>query len=452
MIMMGDPRYIPDYIYGLIVYNYSSPIENMPRLNLMPPQQYIFNNELDFDMWYANWLLTDPVAFHDLMMVVYAIYSGYDVYQIMQQIQDMGTIELIDFEEGNIDDTLSKLKELENVKIDGNQIDLDSLITGMQNLGNSGADISNFLDRLNGSFTLADATGQMVSFDDAKQKALSVTTNEVNEDITKIGTDSETSATKVSSLGTEIEKVNQKSLSQVQLQFVNVSTAANTARENVQKIIDKINTLNNTKIKPNTSDSTSGKTSDGKGYRGTVGNAFAKGTNQYDDIPNLPITGYNGLPKDEKNALRSEYGQPELTVYPNGKTELTNQPTMSDLPKGTVIFNERQTKKILNGNNLVYGNAFASGTVKKDTSSSSKTGKSNGKSNEKNNNNDKDNKKSKTEIDWIARKLERLQKVIDMTKAKFENLFDLKSKSSNLDKQIEQTTKLQKANEKATDK
>ena len=80
MIMMGDPRYIPDYIYGLIVYNYSSPIENMPRLSLMPPQQYIFNNELDFDMWYANWLLTDPVAFHDLMMVVYAIYSGYDVY------------------------------------------------------------------------------------------------------------------------------------------------------------------------------------------------------------------------------------------------------------------------------------------------------------------------------------------------------------------------------------
>lgn len=80
MIMMGDPRYIPDYIYGLIVYNYSSPIENMPRLSLMPPQQYIFNNELDFDMWYANWLLTDPAAFHDLMMVVYAIYSGYDVY------------------------------------------------------------------------------------------------------------------------------------------------------------------------------------------------------------------------------------------------------------------------------------------------------------------------------------------------------------------------------------
>ena len=58
---------------------------------------------------------------------------------------------------------------------------------------------------------------------------------------------------------------------------------------------------------------------------GTVGNAFAKG--------------YNGLPHREKNALRSEYGQPELTVYPDGTTELTTKPIMSDLPKDTVIFN-----------------------------------------------------------------------------------------------------------------
>ncbi|MCI8853295.1 MAG: hypothetical protein HFI32_07320, partial [Lachnospiraceae bacterium] len=59
--------------------------------------------------------------------------------------------------------------------------------------------------------------------------------------------------------------------------------------------------------------------------------------------------GYNGLPRTMKNALRSEYGQPELTVYPNGKTELTTQPVMSDLPKGTVVYNARQTDAILRG-------------------------------------------------------------------------------------------------------
>ena len=82
-------------------------------------------------------------------------------------------------------------------------------------------------------------------------------------------------------------------------------------------------------------------------FKGTVGNAFAKG--------------YPGLPHDEKNALRSEYRQPELTVYPDGSYELTTEPTIDDLPKDTVIFNEDQTKKILN-NKGQTGNSFATGS------------------------------------------------------------------------------------------
>lgn len=95
-------------------------------------------------------------------------------------------------------------------------------------------------------------------------------------------------------------------------------------------------------------------------YKGTVGNAFANGTTKF---VSSPQTGYNGLPKNEKNALRSEYGQPELTVYPNGKTELTTEPTMSDLPKGTVIFNEEQTKRIMNNKGKSVGNAYDDGTI-----------------------------------------------------------------------------------------
>lgn len=84
---------------------------------------------------------------------------------------------------------------------------------------------------------------------------------------------------------------------------------------------------------------------------GTVGTAFAEGTGNH-----------SGLPHDEKNALRSEYGQPELTVYPNGTTELTTSPVMSDLPKGTVIYNEEQTKKIMDNKVSAKGNAHADGT------------------------------------------------------------------------------------------
>lgn len=85
---------------------------------------------------------------------------------------------------------------------------------------------------------------------------------------------------------------------------------------------------------------------------GTVGKAFASGTGNY-----------KGLAHAEKNALRSEYGQPELTVYPDGTTELTTEPTMSDLPRNTVIFNEEQTKRIMNNEGTVIGNAHADGNA-----------------------------------------------------------------------------------------
>lgn len=83
-------------------------------------------------------------------------------------------------------------------------------------------------------------------------------------------------------------------------------------------------------------------------YNAKYGKAFASGT--------------IGLKHDEKNALRSEYGQPELTVYPNGTTELTTSPVMSDLPKGTVIYNEEETKKIMDNKANPVGNAHADGT------------------------------------------------------------------------------------------
>ena len=86
---------------------------------------------------------------------------------------------------------------------------------------------------------------------------------------------------------------------------------------------------------------------------GTVGNAFAKGTGKY-----------KGLPKDEKNALVSEYGQTEMTVLPNGKTIITDEPTMMDLPKDTVIFNEEQTKKIMSNRvDAKVVKSYANGTI-----------------------------------------------------------------------------------------
>ena len=84
-------------------------------------------------------------------------------------------------------------------------------------------------------------------------------------------------------------------------------------------------------------------------YNAKYGNAYASGT--------------IGLPKAEKNALVSEYGQTEMTVFPNGKTVITDSPTMIDLPKDTVIFNEEETKKIIDNKANINGTAHAQGTV-----------------------------------------------------------------------------------------
>lgn len=86
-------------------------------------------------------------------------------------------------------------------------------------------------------------------------------------------------------------------------------------------------------------------------YTAQYGKAFADGTGKYE-----------GLPKAEKNALVSEYGQTEMTVLPDGKTIITDEPTMMDLPKDTVIYNEEQTKKIMDNKIDASGNAHADGT------------------------------------------------------------------------------------------
>ncbi len=97
---------------------------------------------------------------------------------------------------------------------------------------------------------------------------------------------------------------------------------------------------------------------------GNVSSGAASRVSQiaYTETGNAYADGTKGLTHDEKNALRSEYGQPELTVYPDGKTELTTQPVMSDLPKGTVVYNEEQTKKITSNKASIHGTAYANGT------------------------------------------------------------------------------------------
>ena len=72
------------------------------------------------------------------------------------------------------------------------------------------------------------------------------------------------------------------------------------------------------------------------------------------------------------------------------------------------------------------------------------TSSSNNKSSEKSKSSD-----TKQEIDWIARKLTVLQSIIDKTSGKLQNLFSIKGKNNNIDKQIAEHDTLIKADNKA---
>lgn len=68
-----------------------------------------------------------------------------------------------------------------------------------------------------------------------------------------------------------------------------------------------------------------------------------------------------------------------------------------------------------------------------------------GKTRTTSNNNDSrstNQKETKQTIDWIERRLSNLQRVIDLTAAKFQNIFKIEKQKSNLDKQIKTTKQL----------
>ena len=97
--------------------------------------------------------------------------------------------------------------------------------------------------------------------------------------------------------------------------------------------------------------------------QGTIvskGHAYAGGT----------LSGNWGLPKAEKGALINELGS-EIVVTPDGHWQILNggDPTFTNLPKGAIIFNHKQTESLLkkgyvNGSHgKMVGGAFATGTV-----------------------------------------------------------------------------------------
>lgn len=65
----------------IALYNFTSPRDNFGRkLQLLPPSINFPITSLEFDQWYANFILTNDIYFMELMNIMYSLYKGNNVY------------------------------------------------------------------------------------------------------------------------------------------------------------------------------------------------------------------------------------------------------------------------------------------------------------------------------------------------------------------------------------
>ena len=66
-----------------IIYNFSSLNEKYTRLNLYPPKELGNKYDFNFDLNYAAYILNNDNIFFDLMMIIYNLYQGNNVYLLI---------------------------------------------------------------------------------------------------------------------------------------------------------------------------------------------------------------------------------------------------------------------------------------------------------------------------------------------------------------------------------
>ena len=149
-----------------------------------------------------------------------------------------------------------------------------------------------------------------------------------------------------------------------------ITSGFSTVRNFLTDVYDK---LKDKEVKIKTTQTTTKETiyknsSGGHQTKDVDGTAHAQGT--FVSKGHAYTNGMWGLPKAEKGALINELGS-EIVVTPDGHWRILNNgdPTFTNLPKGAIVFNHKQSEQLLkNGyvtgsHGKMVGGAFATGTV-----------------------------------------------------------------------------------------
>lgn len=92
-----------------IILNFSSFNERYPKVNLVPPIDMggQWNDEVEFDNWYFNWILSNNGIFIEFMKIVYPLYAGFNVFVLINWF-DLGDFYFY----ANLNESLMKLIQI----------------------------------------------------------------------------------------------------------------------------------------------------------------------------------------------------------------------------------------------------------------------------------------------------------------------------------------------------
>lgn len=82
MLFYGTSNNLKFLTNDTLVFNITSMIEGVPRLDLVPPKQLGYLIDRDFDIGYANYIMSNDYVFCNFFTIIYNLYLGKDIYLI----------------------------------------------------------------------------------------------------------------------------------------------------------------------------------------------------------------------------------------------------------------------------------------------------------------------------------------------------------------------------------
>lgn len=85
MLLVGDFKSLPYARDKFVILNLSSLVEGFPRVHLVPSVTAMYNDDKQFDIDYANFIISNDNAFMELMKIIYPLYIGEDVFLLVSR-------------------------------------------------------------------------------------------------------------------------------------------------------------------------------------------------------------------------------------------------------------------------------------------------------------------------------------------------------------------------------